>query len=97
MGIFADATGFEWDAGNKDKNLIRHGVSNSECEETFADEAKIIRDDEEHSLAEMRHHLIGETNHGRLLFISFTVRGSTVRVISARDVNKKERTYYEKR
>ncbi|MBI2414248.1 BrnT family toxin [candidate division WWE3 bacterium] len=39
---------------------------------------------------------IGNTGIGRLLFIVFTLRGRKVRVISARDSNKKERKLYEK-
>ena len=97
MRIFADVVGFEWDDGNRDKNLIKHDVSNEECEEVFSDRAKIVREDREHSLAEARHVVIGKTGRGRLLFVSFTIRRDRIRVISARDVSAKERTYYEKK
>ena len=93
MGIFADFVGFEWDDGNRDKNLKKHGVTNGECEEAFADEGRVVREDAAHSQHEVRNYLIGKTNHGRLLFISFTIRKNLIRVISARDVNRKERTY----
>jgi len=96
MRLFVDVEGFEWDAGNSEKNLIKHSVSNSECEEAFSDERKLIRDDPKHSNTETRHQIVGRTNLGRILFISFTIRRDKIRVISARDVNKKERTYYEK-
>lgn len=95
MRIFADAVGFEWDDGNQDKNLMKHGVTNGECEEAFSDDRKVVREDRKHAHAESRHYLIGRTNNGRILFISFTVRKKMIRVISARDINKKERTYYE--
>ena len=94
MRLFVDVEGFEWDAGNSEKNLIKHGVTIAEFEEAFADEGKIVREDKEHSLTEIRHHLLGKTNRGRLLFISFTVRGDKIRVISARAAHKRERAYY---
>src|SRR3989344_5192495 len=96
MGFFGGVTGFKWDAGNSHKNLIKHGVTNEESEEAFADEKRIVREDKGHSLTETRHFLLGKTNQNRLLFISFTIRGGMIRVISARDVNKKEQTYYKK-
>lgn len=95
MRIFADAIGFEWDDGNRDKNLIKHGVTNAECEEAFFDEKRIVREDIVHSKSEARHYLVGKAKNGRVLFISFTVRKRYIRIISARDVNRKERLYYE--
>lgn len=95
MRIFADVVGFEWDDGNRDKNLKKHGVTNAECEEAFADENRVVREDAVHSKAEARHYLIGRTKSGRRLFVSFTVRFNLIRVISARPISRKERTLYE--
>lgn len=95
MGLFDDIAGFEWDDGNRDKNLIRHGVTSSECEEAFDDGKKVVRVDTRHSQTEARQYLIGETKGGRVLFVTFTIRAHLIRVISARDINKKERYYYE--
>lgn len=89
--------GFIWDKGNKDKNLIKHNVTNTEAEEAFFDRDKVVSVDKIHSSKEDRFILIGETKKGRLLFITFTVRENKVRVISARDINRKERRLYEKR
>jgi len=86
--------GFEWDAGNSLKNWQRHGVITSESEEIFFNHPLMITDDKKHSNQEPRFHALGHTNGGRLLFISFTVRNSRIRVISARDMNKKERSLY---
>ena len=94
MRILAGVVGFEWDDGNRDKNLKKHRVTNGECEEAFADRKRVVRSDTTHSRSETRHYLIGKTNQGRLLFVSFTVRKDLVRVISARDINRKERRYY---
>ena len=95
MRIFVDAVGFEWDDGNKDKNLTKHGVTSDECETVFSDEQKLVREDRRHSVVEVRYFVIGMTAQGRLLFISYTIRRNRIRIISARDVNRKERKYYE--
>jgi uncharacterized DUF497 family protein len=88
--------GFDWDAGNDRKNE-RHGVSRSESEQVFFDPALLVVSDERHSASEPRFHGLGVTAAGRLLHVTFTLRfGRTkLRVISARDASRKERTYYE--
>ncbi len=96
MSAFDDVVGFEWDGHNRDKNFIAHGVANEECEEVFFDPNKKIFEDTIHSESENRSILIGCTNARRLLFIVFTLRKSKVRVISARDLNKREQKLYEK-
>lgn len=85
---------FEWDKGNIDKNR-KHKVENQECEQVFFDENKIIFKDALHSVAEKRFVLIGKTESRRCLYIIFTYRGKKIRVISARDINKKEVKLYE--
>ena len=89
---------FEWDDGNKDKNWLSHQVSYTEVEEAFFDSRKRLATDVLHSTeGEIRLILLGKTMQGRLLFIVFTIRRKSIRVISARDVNKKERPLYEER
>lgn len=88
--------GFQWDAGNRDKNLIKHGVLNKECEEIFFNKPLVINFDNRHSKHESRYQVLGKTNAGRLLFIVFTYRNRLIRIISARNQNKKERSEYEK-
>jgi len=90
-------TGFQWDKGNIDKNLLKHGISDQECEEVFFDFNKKILKDVLHSGKEKRYILIGKTKKERLLFIAFTIRDNKIRAISARDLNKKEKRLYEKR
>jgi len=90
-------TEFEWDKGNTDKNWEKHRVSDEECEEVFFDPNKKVLEDALHSVDEARYILIGQTKLNRFLFISFTLRKNKVRVISARDLNKKEKHLYEER
>ncbi|MGH8208592.1 MAG: BrnT family toxin [Steroidobacteraceae bacterium] len=90
-------TGFEWDAGNARKNE-RHGVSAGEAEEVLFSPRLLLLDDQRHSQEEPRYHALGVTAAGRRLHVSFTLRrdGTAIRVISARDMSRKERAIYEK-
>lgn len=88
---------FEWDKGNIDKNLKRHGVADREAEEVFEGEVKFIFEDEKHSLIEKRYMVWGTTRKGRKLSVFFTIRKDKIRIISARDMHKKERRAYEEK
>ena len=94
---FDHFTGFQWDHGNIDKNLLRHNVQNWECEQVFFNRPLLILDDPIHSKAERRWAAFGKTDAGRPLVVVFTRRGDLLRVISARDMNAKERTFYEEK
>lgn len=87
---------FEWDEANKNKIWIKHKVSIEECEEAFAEEQIFIQPDELHSAKEDRNILIGRTKKSNFLFIVYTLRKNKVRVISARNMHKKEKIFYEK-
>ena len=91
----AGIAGFEWDAGNARKNE-KHGVSMAEAEQVFFNAPLLMIEDTKHSVGEPRFHALGRTDDGRLLHIAFTVRngGRKIRVISARDMHRKERTIY---
>jgi len=93
--LLLECTDFEWDEGNKNKNWIKHKVSNSECEQIFFNQPLIINFDEKHSNTEARFYALGDTDLNRKLFIVFTIRNKKIRVISARDMSKKERKIYE--
>jgi len=93
--ILNNCTGFDWDEGNSDKNWVTHRVSRNESEQVFFNEPFIIAGDMKYSQNEKRWYLLGITDSQRLLFISFTIRNSFIRVISARDMNKKERKVYD--
>lgn len=92
---FDDIVGFQWDEGNADKNLIAHNVENWECEQVFFNEPLLVLDDPSHSTAEKRWAAFGRTDARRFLTVIFTIRGKLVRVISARDMNRRERGFYE--
>jgi uncharacterized protein len=93
--IIKNVIGFEWDNGNKGKNFLKHKVKDEECEEVFFDYKKKILIDKIHSGKEERYLLIGKTKKQKLIFLVFTIRKNKIRVISARDLNKKEYKLYE--
>ena len=90
-------TGFEWDSGNQNKSMVKHHVSWLECEQVFFNKPVYVLPDIKHSFKEERYYILGHTDSERLLFISFTIRKNKIRVISARDMSKKERSFYNEK
>lgn len=95
MKIIKHAVEFEWDKGNIDKNK-KHNVADKETEEAFFDKNKVVFHDWKHSIIEQRNTLLGMTKQKKLLNITYTIRNKKIRVITARPVNKKEVSLYEK-
>lgn len=96
---FDQIIGFQWDQGNARKSADKHGVSQSEAEQVFFNEPLLVVSDVKHKNSEERFHALGITTSGRLLHVTFTLRGenSKIRVISARDMHRKERAHYEQK
>lgn len=92
--LLAGATGFDWDAGNATKSRDRHAVTPAECESVFFQRPLLLAPDQGHSAHEARYYGLGQTPLGRGLFVVFTIRGSLLRVISARDQSRREREVY---
>jgi uncharacterized DUF497 family protein len=82
--------GFEWDDANLYKNWELHRVTAEEAEDVFFREPLIVKSDVLHSKAEKRYYCLGQTGRGRRLFVVFTIRRKLIRVISPRDMNRKE-------
>lgn len=93
---FSDVIGFDWDKVNTNKNR-KHRVEDREAEEAFFDRRSVVYRDVLHSQVEKRYILIGQTSQERLIYVIFTYRDSKVRIVSARDTNRKEDKFYEKR
>jgi uncharacterized DUF497 family protein len=93
MGTYDDlekCNGFEWDEGNQGKNWEAHDVTDAECEEIFFNDPLIAGADPTHSKRERRYFALGQTDAGRALFVAFTIRKTSIRIISARDLTKAE-------
>jgi uncharacterized protein len=93
----AKITGFDWDEGNYRKSAEKHNVIQSEAEQIFFNQPLLVLDDSSHSHREARYHALGKTDDARFLHVTFTLRAAAtlIRVISARDMHRKERTVYE--
>ncbi len=85
-----ECIGFDWDESNTVKNWERHKVTPEEAEDVFFHEPLVVRGDVGHSSREKRYRAIGRTSRGRLLFVAYTVRRKLIRVISVRDMNRRE-------
>ncbi len=93
MGVYDDlkeCIGFEWDDGNESKNWEKHRVYDVEAEEVFLNDPLVAGADKRHSKKERRYFVLGATNSGRFLFIAFTIRKNLIRIISARNMTRRE-------
>ena len=91
-----DCSGFQWDEGNIHKIWEKHKVTPAECEQIFFNMPLIATEDIKHSQKELRFFTLGQTDLGRRLFSVFTIRNKLIRIISARDMSRKERKEYER-
>ena len=93
--LLQECIGFEWEDGNREKNWVSHQVTPSECEEIFFIQPLLVTHSSQQNDSEDRYYALGETNVGRRLFIVFTIRRKRIRVISARNMSRKERKVYD--
>ncbi|MCX7095162.1 MAG: BrnT family toxin [Methylobacter sp.] len=88
---------FEWDPEKADINGKKHGVSFEEASTVFGDYLSFTYPDLAHSIQEERYIMISLSNKNRILVISHTQRGESIRIISTRQATKRERDFYESR
>jgi uncharacterized DUF497 family protein len=93
MEFFQRVEGFQWDEANSSKNWTRHEVKQTEAEQIFLNRPVVVTG--ARSGREARWFAFGHTNANRLLTVVFTIRGSLLRVISARPMSRPERRRYE--
>ena len=86
---------FDWDDTKAASNRAKHGVSFDEAETVFLDALARIEEDPDHSAVEQRFLIWGHSALHRLLLVSFSERGETIRIISARRASREERQKYE--
>jgi hypothetical protein len=92
----AACTGFDWDEANIAKNWERHRVTPEEAEDVFFHDPFVLRSDAGHSKRERRYWALGKTAQERKLFVAFTIRGKLIRVISVRDMSRRENEEYQR-
>ena len=86
---------FEWSKNKATGNLSKHGVSFEEAKTVFEDPLYVDFYDPDHSEDEERYLIVGQSSRGRLLIVSYTERGDSIRLISARELTRTERSAYE--
>ncbi|MDQ3011049.1 MAG: BrnT family toxin [Acidobacteriota bacterium] len=86
---------FFWEPTKAARVLAERGLSLEEVKTVFEDAFLDIVPDLAHSLEEARFTAIGTSAGGRLLVVTFTDRGQTIRIITAREATPKERRHYE--
>lgn len=96
MLILDRVVGFQWDIGNARKSASKHDVSQAEAEQVFFNDPLLVSGDLKHSADETRFHALGRSDASRPLHVTFTLRheGTLIRVISARDMSRKEKRRY---
>jgi hypothetical protein len=86
---------FEWNHDKAAANEREHGVSFREATDAFGDVLSLNMPDPDHSGTEARFLVLGLSQRGRLLVVSYAERGSRTRLISARLASRPERRRYE--
>jgi uncharacterized protein len=86
---------FEWDENKAKSNLAKHDVGFDEASTVFGDALSLTIPDPDHSQAEDRFIIIGNSHRGKLLVVVHTERGDNIRLISARRASRRERKTYE--
>jgi uncharacterized DUF497 family protein len=95
MDSLSKCRGFQWDAGNAEKNWIKHKVSQGEIEQVFFNRPLVVVGGEQRTEQMPRYYALGQTDTDRHLFIVCTIRDDLIRVISARPMSRRERRVYE--
>ena len=86
---------FEWDEAKSELCFLNRGFDFAYAANVFADTNQLIKLDERYSYGEDRYQITGMIE-GRVFVVVFTIRGQTIRIISACKANQREFTYYEK-
>ena len=87
---------FEWDENKNISNQKKHGISFEDAKTVFVDELARLIFDPDSSEGEERFILMGVNSKSKLLTVCHCEQGSnTIRIISARKADKKERKQYE--
>jgi len=86
---------FLWDPRKAVSNERKHGVGFPEATTVFDDPLSVTIADPDHSLEEQRFLLLGQSNRRRVLVVAHSERGESIRIISVRRVNRRERQIYE--
>ena len=88
-----DAGRFQWNDTKAARNYADHGVRFEAARDVFKDPFAIDWLDEREPYGEERYVILGMVET-RLLYVAYTMRGDTIRLISARGAEPHERRQY---
>ena len=86
---------FEWDDTKSDACFADRGFDFAYVAHAFLDEDRIVGVDRRWDYGEDRYRLLGAVE-GRVFVVIYAMRGSTIRIISARKANRREVREYER-
>jgi len=84
---------FQWDDHKAASNIVDHGVTFDAARDVFKDPFALDWLDESEDYGEDRYVIIGMAE-GRLLYVAYTLRGTAIRIISARLAEPRDRRRY---
>ncbi|MGH7933771.1 MAG: BrnT family toxin [Candidatus Binataceae bacterium] len=84
-----------WDPNKAASNLHKHGVRFAQAVTVFEDDAMLAMPDDDPE--EERFVAMGAGSLGRILVVVYAIRGDRIRIISARNATRQERSQYESR
>lgn len=84
---------YQWDPQKASKNYSKHRISFADAVAVFADDRALTIEDDYPD--EERFITIGTDAFGRVLVVVYTYREDTIRIISTRKANARERKQYE--
>jgi len=84
---------FEWDGGKEQANRKKHGLDFDTASKVFFDRYVIELEDCDVE-DELRFNAIGMVD-GRMLVVTYTIRGAVIRIISARGAEPHEKRKYQ--
>ena len=85
---------FEWDDAKSDTCLAQRGFDFAYAIRAFLDDDRMLGQDHRWDYGENRYRLLGAIE-GRVFVVIYTMRGSAIRIISARKANGREVRQYE--
>jgi uncharacterized protein len=85
---------FEWDQDKNDACFTERGFDFAYVLSAFIDTDRLIHKDTRWDYGEDRYRLLGAVD-GRVFFVVYTIRGTVLRIISARKANQREVSDYE--
>lgn len=91
---YINGSSFEWDEAKSRACLVQRGFDFATASSAFYDPYRILTQDLRHDYGEDRFTAIGAIND-RVYVVVYTMRGTVIRIISARKANAREVKHYE--